>query len=190
MAPALKQATTNSGQLSFADALVFQEPFEVGRGSDQVREALAQLPEYVPIFGIKLVRADYVSLSQRAKIRSPRDIVNLIGKMLESSDREMMVAILLDTKNGVTGLHVVSIGDLSSAVVHPREVFKAAILANAASLILGHNHPSGDPAPSPEDIAVTRRISEAGELLGIELLDHVVIGDMGRFTSLKEKGCF
>ena len=146
--------------------------------------------EYLPVFAVKLVRADFIPVRERSKIRSPRDVANIVGAILETSDREQMVAVLLDTKNGVIGLHVVSVGDLSSAVVHPREVFKAAILANAASLIMSHNHPSGDPAPSPEDIAVTKRIAEAGELLGIELLDHVVIGDVGRFVSLKEKGFF
>ena len=177
----------NSMQLTFVHELELS-----GTQSDQIRESLTlpPLPEYLPVFGVRLVRSDYVRLDERAKIRSPRDAVNVTGEILKSSDREQMVAILLDTKNGVNGLHVVSVGDLSSAVVHPREVFKAAILANAASLILAHNHPSGDPTPSPEDIAVTRRIAEAGELLGIELLDHVVVGHGGRFVSLKEKGIF
>jgi DNA repair protein RadC len=82
----------------------------------------------------------------------------------------------------------VSVGDLSSALVHPREVFKPAILSNAASVILAHNHPSGDPQPSPEDCAVTRRLQEAGQILGIEVLDHVIIGDASRWASLREKG--
>ena len=177
----------NPAQLNFARELNLSSV-----SGDQIRESftLPPLPEYLPVYGVRLVRSDYVRLDERAKIRSPRDAVNVTGEILKSSDREQMVAILLDTKNGVNGLHVVSVGDLSSAVVHPREVFKAAILANAASLILAHNHPSGDPTPSPEDIAVTRRIAEAGELLGIELLDHVVVGHGGRFVSLKEKGCF
>jgi len=185
---ASEKALGGSGQLSFVEELVFPEVSQ-REAHTQVREAPTPT-EFVPVFGVKLVRADYVSLRERTKIRSPRDIRNLMVQILESSDREMMIAAFLDTKNGVIGLHIVSVGDLSSTLVHPREVFKAAILANAASLILGHNHPSGDPAPSPEDIAVTRRISEAGELLGIELLDHVIIGDVGRFSSLKEKGLF
>lgn len=187
-APRQQEAFSWPEQLAFSDELLFSEP----RGEElpsQIRER--PLPvEYIPVFAVKLVRAQYVPLEERTKIRTPRNIANLVGKILEESDREQMIAVLVDTKNGVIGLHVVSVGDLSSAVVHPREVFKAAILANAASLILAHNHPSGDPAPSPEDIAVTKRIAEAGELLGIELLDHVVIGDAGRFVSLKERGYF
>ena len=183
-----ESAPQREPQLSFLDELVFPEPVDAGTSS-LVRETPTPT-EFVPVFAVKLVRADYIPLKERTKIRSPRDIKNLVGSLLESSDREQIVAVLVDTKNGVIGVHVVSVGDLSSTLVHPREVFKAAILANAASLILAHNHPSGDPAPSPEDIAVTKRIAEAGELLGIELLDHVVIGDAGRFASLKEKGLF
>jgi DNA repair protein RadC len=182
------KATERDPQLSFLGELVFPE---LGDQMPLSRVRETPMPtEFIPIFAVKLVRAQYVPLQDRTKIRTPRNIANLVGKILEESDREQMIAVLVDTKNGVIGLHVVSVGDLSSAVVHPREVFKAAILANAASLILAHNHPSGDPAPSPEDIAVTKRIAEAGELLGIELLDHVVIGDAGRFVSLKEKGFF
>lgn len=99
------------------------------------------------------------------------------------------MALLLDTKNGVLRSRTVSVGDLSSSIVHPREVFAEAIRHSAASLIVAHNHPSGDPAPSPEDIAVTKRLAEAGELLGIEVLDHIVLGD-NRWVSLKEKGLF
>jgi DNA repair protein RadC len=93
----------------------------------------------------------------------------------------------MDTKGGVVKQATISIGDLSSSIVHPREVFREAIRNSASSLILAHNHPSGDPTPSPEDIAITRRLCEAGDVIGIEVLDHVIIGD-SRWTSLKEKG--
>ena len=135
-------------------------------------------------FGRRLVA---VSPDERPKIASPRDVYNLLGPSLREEKREHFVAILLDTKNGVLRTKTVSVGDLSSSVVHPREVFAEAIRHSAASLIVAHNHPSGDPAPSPDDISVTRRLQEAGELLGIEVLDHVVLGD-NRFISLKEKG--
>jgi DNA repair protein RadC len=92
-------------------------------------------------------------------------------------------------KNNVRGVNTVSIGDLGSATAHPREVFKPAILANAASILMLHNHPSGDPTPSADDIDVSRRINDAGQLLGIELLDHVVIGG-DSFVSMKEKGLY
>ena len=85
-------------------------------------------------------------------------------------------------------MNIVSIGTLYSSLVHPREVFKTAILSNAASIILFHNHPSGDPEPSTEDTTITKRIKEAGTLMGIELLDHVIIGSEGRFYSMKEQG--
>lgn len=94
----------------------------------------------------------------------------------------------MDTKNQPIAINVVSVGTLSSSLVHPREVFKPAILSNSASIILSHNHPSGDCTPSSEDISVTARIKESGKLLGIELLDHIIIGDMDGYISVKEKG--
>ncbi len=109
----------------------------------------------------------------------------LIGDDL---DREVFGILLVDTRNRVTGLHVVSMGTLNGSLVHPRECFKAAILGNAAGLILFHNHPSGDPTPSREDVGLTQRLFEAGRLLGIEVLDHLVLGDDGRYVSFKEQG--
>ena len=126
---------------------------------------------------------------ERPRIRSPRDVYTLLSPTLRDERREHFVVLLLDTRNGVMRHKTVSVGDLSSSIVHPREVFTEAIRHGAASLIVAHNHPSGDPVPSPEDAAVTRRLAEAGELLGIELLDHIVLGD-GRFVSLKERGLF
>lgn len=135
-------------------------------------------------FGRRLVSA---SPEERPRITSPRDVYNLLCPTLRDEKREHFIALLLDTKNGVLRQHTVSVGDLSSSLVHPREVFVEAIRRSAASLIVAHNHPSGDPTPSPEDAAVTRRLQEAGELLGIDLLDHIVLGD-NRWISLKEKG--
>jgi DNA repair protein RadC len=111
----------------------------------------------------------------------------LLQSFLAGADRENFVVLLLDTKNKVVGINTVSIGTLNSAVVHPREVFKPAILANAASIILAHNHPSGDPAPSKEDVAVSKKLMEAGRLLEIEVLDHIIVGD-DCFLSMKQKG--
>ena len=91
-------------------------------------------------------------------------------------DREHFIVLLLDRKNNVTGINTVAIGSLSATVVHPREVFTPAILDKAAAIILAHNHPSGDPAPSPEDKAMTRKLVEAGKLLGIQVLDHIIVG--------------
>ena len=108
-------------------------------------------------------------------IHSSQDVVNLSQDML-SLDREEFRVLLLNAKHQVMGVHTVSIGSLTVSIVHPREVYKAAILANAAEIIGIHNHPSGNPDPSPEDHALTKRLSEAGTILGITLLDHVIIG--------------
>lgn len=123
----------------------------------------------------------------RPAIGGPRDVANLLMPDLRYLKKETLKSLLLDTKNRVLAIKTVSIGDLSSSIVHPREVFKDAVVASAASLIVAHNHPSGDPTPSADDVAVTKRLMEAGEILGIDLLDHIVIGD-GKFISLKERG--
>lgn len=123
-------------------------------------------------------------------IRSPFDAARLFREFIGPTDREHMVLLCLDTKNKITAIHTVSIGCLNASIVHPREVFKIAILANSASIVLAHNHPTGDVTPSPQDLEVTRRIAEIGELVGIELLDHLIVGDEGRWLSLKEKGHF
>jgi DNA repair protein RadC len=94
--------------------------------------------------------------------------------------------LCLNTKNKVAGAHIISQGSLSASIVHPREVFKAALLNNSASIILAHNHPSGDPEPSREDVETTKRLVEAGEILGIRVLDHVIIGE--QYLSMKEEG--
>jgi len=156
----------------------------------QIKEApkLSLPPEFVPVYTVYLRRSDIITVRQRPTIHSPHDVATLLWDYLKETDREHFVVLFLDTKNTVIGLNTVSIGILDSALVHPREVYKAAILANAAAIIVGHNHPSGDPTPSAEDRRVTERLREGGQLLGIELLDHVVVGEKGRFVSLKERG--
>ena len=123
----------------------------------------------------------------KPSIGGPRDVANLLMPDLRYLKKEILKSLLLDTKNRVLAIRTVSIGDLSSSIVHPREVFKDAVVASAAALIVAHNHPSGDPTPSGEDVAVTKRLISAGEIMGIDLLDHIVIGD-GVFVSLKERG--
>jgi DNA repair protein RadC len=129
----------------------------------------------------------YARGKELRKITSPLLVYNLVGSLLRDADREYFLCILLNTKHDVLGVVPISMGDLSSTLVHPREVFKAAILANTADIILCHNHPSGDSTPSIEDIEVSHRLAQAGEILGINVIDHVIIGN-GRFTSLKEHG--
>lgn len=139
----------------------------------------------IPIQKIMLVKEGYQN-SEVKTINSPTDVYTLIKSYMEGLDRENFVVLMLDTKNKVTGINTVSVGSLNSSMVHPREVFKPAILSNSNSIILVHNHPSGNPAPSKEDIAVTERLKQAGELLGIEVLDHIIVGD--NMVSLKEQG--
>lgn len=115
------------------------------------------------------------------------DIAAIMAPEIAHLDREQFVALHLDCKNRLISREVVSIGHLTSALVHPREVFKAAILANAASIAFVHNHPSGDPEPSHEDVEITRRLAKAGEILGIAVLDHVVVA-RGGHVSVMERG--
>jgi DNA repair protein RadC len=126
----------------------------------------------VPIYRVTLVKEGRVSCYNQ-QIRSSADASTLLHTYLADVDREFFVSIMLSQKNRVLGIHTVSIGSLTASVVHPRETFKAAILSNAAAVILGHNHPSGDVQPSREDRAITTRLHQAGKLLGIEVLDHV-----------------
>ena len=122
----------------------------------------------------------------RPVISSPADVDRLLRGRIANLDRENFVAVLLNTKNEVIGTPLISVGTLSQALVHPREVFKPAIRASAASVILAHNHPSGKTEASREDREVTKRLVGAAEILGIEVLDHVIVGD-GHF-SMKEHG--
>lgn len=126
-------------------------------------------------------------LYESNKIESALDVFNIADKYLANADREHFCVMCLDTKNKVNCINTVSVGSLNSSIVHQREVFKAAILSNANAIILFHNHPSGDPTPSREDVDATKKIAQAGEIMGIELIDHVIVGD-GRYYSLKEKG--
>ena len=123
----------------------------------------------------------------RPLVRTPKDAADLMMPRLRDQVREHFVAILLSTKNHVLATPLITTGTLNAAMVHPRDVFREAIHHSAASMILVHNHPSGDPAPSREDIALTRKLADAGTMMDIAVLDHVIIGD-GRYISLKEEG--
>ena len=133
--------------------------------------------------GVRIAR----DVQDKILIKSPEDVKNLVMEEMRFFDREHFRAIYLDRKGGVLAVEDISVGGLHSSIVHPREVFKSAVKRSAASLILVHNHPSGDPTPSSEDIEVTRRLIEAGTIMGIEVLDHVVIGEK-RYCSLKSAG--
>ncbi len=141
----------------------------------------------VPIYRIMMVKDSAITTGGMEKISSPRDANDLLSAYLEGVDREHFVVLLLDTKNNIVGINTVSIGTLNASIVHPREVFKPAILENAGSVILAHNHPSGDPTPSQEDLEITRRLFDGGKILGIDVRDHIIIGD-GCFFSFRERG--
>ena len=140
----------------------------------------------INVVSIKMVRESSVLYNIR-RISEPKDIVDLGKKFLDELDREELIVACLNAKNEVNSVNVVSIGSLNNSIVHPREVFKTAILSNAASIVMIHNHPSGDVTPSKEDKEITLRIKESGTILGICLLDHIIIGN-DTYYSFKEHG--
>ncbi|MEK3890575.1 RadC family protein [Bacillus sp. FSL K6-3431] len=132
-------------------------------------------------------RISNLSYDDRYVIRSPEDGANYVMNDMRFLTQEHFVCLYLNTKNQVIHRQTVFIGSLNASIVHPREVFKEAFRRSAASIICFHNHPSGDPAPSKEDINVTKRLVECGKMIGIEILDHLIIGDK-KYVSMKEKG--
>ena len=140
----------------------------------------------VPVVRVKLVRDGSIPAPSRHVTR-PAEAAALFVRMLADSDREQVVALYVDTRGRAIAVHTISLGSLNRCVVHPRELFKAAILANAHHVILAHVHPSGDPTPSQDDRFLTARVGRAGRLLGIPLVDHLIIaGDA--YLSLREQG--
>ena len=120
-------------------------------------------------------------------VHGPEDVARFSLPYFHGEHKEHFAILMLNTKNHILGLKDISIGSLTASIVHPREVFETAILHHSASIILLHNHPSGDPSPSREDIAVTQRLVKASKIMDIPVLDHLILGD-GRFVSMKEKG--
>lgn len=161
---------------------------ELLKGGIYMGEQVKAVPaKRVNIVQVKLVREKTLLYKDR-KIRSPRCAYQLIRDFLGDVDREHFIVLCLDTKNQPTCIQVVHIGSLNASIVHPREVLKPALLSNAASIIVAHNHPSNVSDPSPEDIEVTKRLVHAGEILGIDILDHLILCT-DTFRSLKESGC-
>jgi DNA repair protein RadC len=142
----------------------------------------------INFYTLKMVKEDS-ELYEVPVIKSPTEVYQAAKQLLalHEEPEEHFCILCLNTKNKIVGVHTISIGSLNASIVHPREVFKAAMLNNASAIIIMHNHPSGDPEPSREDIEITHRLVNAGNILGINVLDHVVIGD-GRYISLKEQG--
>jgi DNA repair protein RadC len=157
-------------------------------------EELAKIKGIGPVKAVQIKAAvglgkRIASLTDDAKpcIRSPHDVATLVSPDLQTEKREHFIALFLDTRNQVVKRKTISIGGLDASLIHPRELFKEAISCFSASVIVCHNHPSGDPTPSQDDLDVTQRLMEAGKIIGIDVLDHVVIGD-GKWISLKERG--
>lgn len=145
----------------------------------------------INVFTVKLVKeSGKLYELDTKKVSGPRDGADIIKTVLNTDElpNEHFIMLSLSSKNEVIGFHTIFVGTLNASIVHPREIFQQALLNNAASIIVAHNHPSGDPTPSQEDIQVTRRLVEAGKILGIELLDHLILGHGDKFVSLKEKG--
>lgn len=160
----------------------------------------ASLEEIMSIKGIGLAKAVQIlatveigrrignlTYDDRYVVRSPEDGANFVMNDMRFLSQEHFVCLYLNTKNQVLHQQTIFIGSLNASIVHPREVFKEAFRRSAASIICIHNHPSGDPAPSREDIEVTKRLVECGKIIGIDILDHLIIGDK-KYVSLKEKG--
>lgn len=189
----LRTGTAKASAMELAAAVLsrFQD---LRRLSQATIEELSEIKGIGPVKAVQIKaalelgrRLASLPAEERPVIRCPEDVCSLLMEDLRNLDREYFLALLLNTKNQVLAKETISIGTLNASMVHPRELFKVAIRRSAAAVILVHNHPSGDPTPSREDIALTKRLVEAGEIIGIDVLDHIVIGD-NRFTSLKSKG--
>lgn len=142
--------------------------------------------ETIPVVRLQMIREGDIPYS-RKPVGNSSVAAEIFQSYLAGADREYFIVLLLDNKHRINAINVVSIGSLTTAIVHPREVFKPAVMANAAAVILGHCHPSGDPAPSSEDFQLTKRLVEAGELMGIPVLDHIVVGQ-GQHVSFADRG--
>jgi DNA repair protein RadC len=158
------------------------------------------LTQLMKIHGIKESKATQISACfeiarrlesfnsvEKPKISSPEDVYRRLFPRMREQKKEMFIELCLDTKNQILKEEIISVGSLNANVVHPREVFKLALTESAAHIIVAHNHPSGDPTPSREDIEITKKLVETGNIMGITVLDHVIIGD-GRHFSMKEAG--
>jgi len=151
--------------------------------------ALAKAAQIKAAFELASRLEGYSEAGDKLLVKTPEDVASLVRSRLRDKKKEYFLALLLDTRNQLIKVSEIAIGSLDTSVVHPREVFKEAISASAASVIFVHNHPSGDPEASEDDIKLTKRLAEAGEIVGIDVLDHIIIGDK-KYLSLKREGLF
>ena len=167
------------------------------------RIATASVEELAQVKGIGVAKASqikaafelanrlegYPETGEKPVVKTPEHVASLLRGRLKDKKKEHFLALLLDTRNQLIKVAEISVGSLDTSIVHPREAFKEAISASAASVIFVHNHPSGDPEASEDDIKLTKRLAEAGEIVGIDVLDHIIIGDKN-YLSLKRQGLF
>lgn len=158
------------------------KPTMAGKSADYRRHLFA----HVPLYTTRLVKEGDFAFSDRGQVNTPEAVAVVLQDFFDGKDREEFVVVLLDTANTMIGISVLSVGGLAASIVEPRQVMKVAVLANAASIICAHNHVSGNPEPSCADLRVTRQLTEAGELMSIPLLDHLIITGDG-YTSMAER---
>ena len=165
--------------------------------------AAASVEELVQVRGIGLAKATqivasfelsnrlegYSEMAEKPLVRTPEEVVGVVGGRLRGKNKEHFLALLLDTRSRLIKLAEISVGSLDASIVHPREVFKEAVAASAASIIFVHNHPSGDTTPSEDDIKLSKRLTKAGEIMGVDVLDHIVVAGKS-YLSLKRRGLF
>lgn len=151
--------------------------------------ATAAAPAAGPLYSAPLITCsvgyDRSQLREVPTVLGPEGCARILRERIAECDREHIAVLLLDTKHKPLGVHIVAVGSIDSCSADPRYVYRAALVTNAATVVLAHNHPSGDPTPSMADVTCTKRMIEAGVILGMELLDHIVIGDGDRYVSLR-----
>ena len=150
---------------------------------------LAKAAQLKAAFELASRLEDYAETGQKPIVKKPEDVVAVVRGRLKGKKKEHFLALMLDSRNQLVKTSEVSIGSLDTSIVHPREVFREAVSASAASVVFAHNHPSGDPRASEDDIILTKRLAEAGEIMGIDVLDHIIVGEKS-FLSLKREGLF
>ncbi|MBP2625969.1 MAG: repair protein RadC [Firmicutes bacterium] len=191
----LRTGTKHDSVLRVAERLLKKyEEMGVAALASLAPQELSKIKGIGPVKAVTIVaaielgkRLNSLSSADKPVIRAPQDAANLLMARLRYEPREHFIIILLSTKNHVLATPTISIGSLNASIVHPRELFREAINHSAAAVILVHNHPSGDPTPSSEDTLLTRKLIDAGKILEIHVLDHIIIGD-NKYVSLKEKG--
>ena len=191
----LRTGTQHDSALRVAERLLKKyEQLGVAALASLVPQELVKVKGIGPVKAVTIVaaielgkRLNSLATADKPVIRAPGDVANLLMARLRYEPREHFIIILLSTKNHVLATPTISIGSLNASIVHPRELFREAINHSAAAVILVHNHPSGDPTPSAEDTLLTRKLVDAGKILEIHILDHIIIGD-NKYVSLKEKG--